>query len=382
MRIFLCLILAFAVFTPLAFANHGVILSYLYQDSNESFAFGYSWIDASTGTMVNFPNNTDDDYATLNIPFDIKLFGTMHPSGSHLYVGTNGMVGFSPTNMISPTNQNLPNVLSPNNLMAAYWDDLMGYTGDHVFQLITGTSPNRIWTIMFNPWHNKGQEVYGIAFEISIVEDLYGGDWNNIVAIQFKDTISQHDDYGASATCGIENPNGSLGHSYCYDSANLTQNLRVDYWDILYATPTNFALTQPQNGAIIPVFKGTGEADLESVKAQGAPEDSYKVDVPVLFQWNVSNIPLYTNYYPLYNLEIDNNSDFSSVEISINSISNTSYEYIFSVLSGETWYWRVTAVNPHYSTLIRPCDQPFHFTFEYNLNVQPSSLGKVKACFQ
>lgn len=382
MRAFLWLVLVFIAFAPLAFANHGIISPYLFQDSNESFGFGYSWIDASTGTMVNFPNNTDDDYATLNIPFDIKLFGSMHPAGSHLYVGTNGMVGFSPTNMISANNQNLPNVLSPNNLMAAYWDDLMGYTGDHVFQLITGTTPNRIWTIMYNPWHNKGQEVYGIAFEISIVEDLYGGDWNNIVAIQFRDTTSQHDDHGASATCGIENPNGSIGHSYCYNNGNLTESLRVDYWDVLYATPTVFTLTQPQNGAIIPVFKGTGEADLERVEAQGVPENSYKDDVSVLFQWNVSSIPLYTNYYPLYTLEIDNNSDFSSVEVTINSISATSYEYTFSVYTDETWYWRVTAVNPHYTTLITPCDQPFHFTFNYNLNVQPSSLGKVKACFQ
>jgi hypothetical protein len=382
MRTFLCLILAFAVFAPLAFANHGISLPYLYQDSNESFAFGYSWIDASSGTMVTFPNNTDDDYATLNTPFDIKFFGTMHPSGSHLYVGTNGMVGFSPTNMFSPDNQNLPNVLSPNNLMAAYWDDLRGYTGDHVFQQVTGTSPNRIWTIMFKPWHNKGQELYGIAFEISIVEDLFGGDWNNIIAIQFRDTTSQHDDHGASATCGIENANGSIGHSYCYNSGNLTQNLRVDYWDVLYATPTTFALTQPQDGAIIPVFKAPGAANLESIKARDVPENNYKEGVPVTFQWNASNIPLYTNYNPLYTLEIDDNSDFSSVEVTITGISATSYEYIFSVSGDETWYWRVTAVNPHYSTLITPCDQPFHFSFDYNSNVQPSSLGKVKACFQ
>jgi hypothetical protein len=70
------------------------------------------------------------------------------------------------------------------------------------------------------------------------------------------------------------------------------------------------------------------------------------------------------------------------VEVTITDISTTSYEYTFSVTDDQTWYWRVTAVNPHYSTLIKLCSQPFHFTFDYNLNVQPSSLGKVKACFQ
>jgi hypothetical protein len=90
---------------------------------------------------------TDDDNATVAMPFAFNFFGSSY---STAYVHSNGFVSFTsgqPTG--SPYNETIPTAATPNNYIALCHDDLNVTGGGTVTHFTSGVSPNQIWVIQY-----------------------------------------------------------------------------------------------------------------------------------------------------------------------------------------------------------------------------------------
>ncbi len=374
------------LFAGSAFADYGYDTSntYAWMDTDETFCPSYSWIDASSGTDLGIG---DDTYFTTTTPFDIDFYGNSYSSGTSFYVGTNGMMGFSSTGMYSLSNQDLPSTSTPNNLMAVYWDDMRGYSGDHLWSYVGGSSPNRWWVISYDPWHNYGASSYAVQFQVVIFEN--DGSFDNIIVFQYEDTTASHDDHGASATAGIENSSGTEGHSYCYNQGNLDESLAVAYIGVDGLYPNPFDLLSPADGSTIQVPGGIGTTS-EAVSLGGGQDPvGYKGSVDVTFEWENNGLVLGWDFWDRVEFEllIDDDPAFGSPEYDIPGITGEfpSYMQTITVTEDTTFYWRVIAsfiaFDGDYSTT---CNDDFHLYLDVSpyVTIQPTSLGHIKAIFE
>ncbi len=90
-----------------------------WRNSNHPAGPAFDWIELDgIGTQLAMVGNAVSD--EINLGFEFPWYGAYQ---SGIYISTNGLVGFTP-NVISSANQNLPNPANPNDLIAAFWDDL------------------------------------------------------------------------------------------------------------------------------------------------------------------------------------------------------------------------------------------------------------------
>ena len=90
----------------------------------------YNWIEInSTGAEVSF-SNLDDGYSNpIPIGFDFKFYEDSYPE---LYVSTNGLITFG-KGSYEFVNQPIPRDITPDNLLAPFWDDLQLPPGSKVY---------------------------------------------------------------------------------------------------------------------------------------------------------------------------------------------------------------------------------------------------------
>ncbi|MBT8317630.1 MAG: hypothetical protein HKP59_08380, partial [Lutibacter sp.] len=111
----------------------------------------YSWIDCSSGSTIV---SGDDSQATVNWPFNFTYYDNSYTTANSLSVATNGLIrldGVASTNYDTASSYNLTSTAT--NLgqiiaMAVYDGNVAG-TG-WVRSLVTGTAPNRVFTIEYN----------------------------------------------------------------------------------------------------------------------------------------------------------------------------------------------------------------------------------------
>jgi hypothetical protein len=372
----------FLLFAVSAFANYGTDTSgtYAWADSNESWGPSYNWIDASGGTNLGIG---DDSYYTTSTPFAISYYGVNHASGSSYYVGTNGMMSWSSAGMTSLSPTNLPNAATPNDMIAVYWDDQIGFSGDHLYSYVSGSAPDRIWVISYDPWHKYYISGNPLQFQVLIFEN--DGSFDNLILLQYKDTTAgDSSDHGAGETAGIENSNGTQGHAYCYYSGNLTENKAVAYVGMGGLVANSFALLTPANGStiLVPPKKGTGGVTVGAADSKGS--------VDVTFTWENNGVKMDDTKYSMvqYELLIDDDPGFGSPDYDITGIAgvqNPSQTVTITVSGDTTFYWRVIASNPYFSQVDDvQCDADFSFNLDNPpyTNILPSSVGKVRAIFE
>ena len=143
----------------------------------------------------------------LSIGFDFTFFGNTY---SEYYVNENGMVIFGASST-DPSEDDIPNAGTPNNFIAAFWDDL--YTNGQVLYKTIGASPNRKLIIQWKNmlFYPTPTSMFGT---FSLI--LYEG--SNNIQVQFRlivDNINERA-HGSSATIGLENSDGSAGVKYAY----------------------------------------------------------------------------------------------------------------------------------------------------------------------
>ncbi len=113
------------------------VYGYRWIDSDEPGGPTYDWIDISaTGTPVFTGVADDQNSGPFPIGFDFPFYGEHF---SDFRVCSNGWLSFSSTST-SLSNQLLPNTGAPENLLAAFWDDLRvdADAGNNVYYLYDG----------------------------------------------------------------------------------------------------------------------------------------------------------------------------------------------------------------------------------------------------
>ncbi len=91
---------------------------------------------------------TDDGFTpAIPIGFNFCFYGAGYDS---LYIGTNGLVTFSPTTGTWAITQPIPNITAvPRNCIMAPWQDL-SVLGGTISYVLTGISPNRMFVVDFD----------------------------------------------------------------------------------------------------------------------------------------------------------------------------------------------------------------------------------------
>jgi hypothetical protein len=166
---------------------------------------------------------TGDDVTrgTFDIGFTFPYFGSSY---TNFYVSSNGFVALGSPPSSSPTNDALPSGNTPNGLIAPFWDDL--WVSGNVYYQTLGTTPNRRLVVQWSGvrhYYDSGSYSFEVVLhesgEISFRYGSLSGTYSN----------------GSSATIGIENADGSLGHMHSFDTAVLSSNTSIRY---TFATET------------------------------------------------------------------------------------------------------------------------------------------------
>ncbi|MEX2605830.1 MAG: Ig-like domain-containing protein, partial [Kiritimatiellia bacterium] len=106
--------------------------TYGFQDSLED-GIAYTWNDISqSGTRMDHISDILDGFESIDlVNFSFPFYGN---SFDRVYVGSNGFISFGNGSDIF-TNEPLPSISAPSNLIAAFWDDLdTRTTGDIYYQ--------------------------------------------------------------------------------------------------------------------------------------------------------------------------------------------------------------------------------------------------------
>lgn len=159
------------------------------------------YVVRSGGTALTFVSNDDSD-AVVTLPFPFRFFSTSHSS---VNVGTNGYVVFG-SSAGSLDNLALGSVSPPNNVIAAFWDDLVV---QNVTTYLDGTAPSRVFVIQWvaNRFGGGGD----LAAQLWLYEGAAG---------RFELRYGAGSGNSFSAALGFENDSGSVSHTWRTCSPN------------------------------------------------------------------------------------------------------------------------------------------------------------------
>lgn len=160
--------------------------------------FAYTIVPTAASAVVyNFIDDDDELSNAIPIGFSFNFFGQDY---TDLKVSTNGFLTFDVASTDPEfSNQALPDTDAPNNLVAFMWDDLELAGFDY---FVIGTAPNRSMVINFDAFHFFSNRV--VQAQIVLQETTN--------EIEIHCTNCQPDDFGASATQGLENADGTRAY--------------------------------------------------------------------------------------------------------------------------------------------------------------------------
>jgi hypothetical protein len=170
----------------------------------------YSWLDPTIGGTLR--SLTDDGSVSVTLPFTVTWFGVNQTT---VGVSANGFVRFGSGAATSYSNTAIPEASDPNNIAAAWWDDLNPAAGGSVYTSVQGTSPSRLFIaswVNINPYGTTGNP---ITFQIVIDEAT------DAVTFQYQDASAAAGNNGSSATVGVENSDASNGTQISLNSASI-----------------------------------------------------------------------------------------------------------------------------------------------------------------
>lgn len=182
----------------------------------------YNWNDISgTGTSVGALGD-ESMYGPYNIGFTFNFGGNDY---TQFYICNNGYISFN--NVCSYTNVSMPNVATPNDFLAPFWDDL--FTSGSIKYLSSGASPNKQLVVSWLGINDYGAQAGAITFQVILSEA------SNHITFQYQDVDSGNASYdnGASATVGIESSDGMNALQISHNTASLSANYAIQF----YQTP-------------------------------------------------------------------------------------------------------------------------------------------------
>ena len=178
---------------------------YSWIDSDEPGGPSYSWIDiSSTGTEVEL---WDDSYITVNLPFDFQYYDNTYSS---VHISSNGFITFNENGAPYCSNEQIPSEYFPNDMIAAFWDDLYP-SGYNIFYQSSASS----FIVMYQDIPHISY-IGTYTFEIILYP-------NGEIKYQYKTITGSAD----NCTVGIENADGTEGLQIAFNTTYLKSNLAI-----------------------------------------------------------------------------------------------------------------------------------------------------------
>ena len=174
----------------------------------------FNWLDATGGTNTNITQ--DDGYLSVSLPFNFIFNGQ---TKTNVLISANGYLTFGNIGY-AYSNVSIPALISPNDFIAPFWDDLNPGAGGGIFYATFGSAPNRRFVVEWNsvprfspnPPYGEG----ALTFEAVLAEG------SNDILFQYQ-TLTGPNATGESATVGIEYSTGASGALYAYNTPGSLQ---------------------------------------------------------------------------------------------------------------------------------------------------------------
>ncbi len=168
------------------------------------------FIDARTV----LPLAGDQDSVTVSLPFGFSFYGRVYRQAE---VARAGYLSFAPAAArvqdTRPGVERIPGHGPPNGAIYAFWDDLVVGQGS-VRTDVVGTSPQRAFVVEWRDVTFRDATNLRVRFEIVLHED-------GRIVTQYLDAGPDARQRGASATVGLEDPEGIDGLEYSSQSPSL-----------------------------------------------------------------------------------------------------------------------------------------------------------------
>lgn len=293
----------------------------------------FHWLSATLPPEVYYAANVahagsvdDAAYGPFDIGFSFDFFGTSY---TQFYVTSNGWIGFdtpSEPGWSEYSNVAIPNASSPNNFIAAFWDDIIIHAsgGVEYYQTI-GTAPNRKCVTQMTNMGFFGDPTLLGTFTIILYET------SNEIQVQYRIIVdnSSARAHGSSATIGLENADGSAGVQYSYNTESLSSEQAIRF------TPSGGSYTYDDNALYEGILLGDGNAP--TIPQLVSPSHQAIVPQQPVFQWQPCD---YTNSYLF---RIGNASNMSDA-VETNVGTATTYTPDSPLTDGTDYYWEIFAI--------------------------------------
>ena len=182
---------------------------YSWKDSNEPGGPGYNWVDIS-GIGTDVGAGDDANYGPFNLGFTFSFYGVNYTG---VRVCTNGFLSF--TSLNTPwTNQGLPNVAAPFDLLAPFWDDFIASASSIKYY---ADMANQRFIVSYLAIPHYSNSTLLETFQVII-------NANGSIVYQYQ-TVAD----GASCTVGIQNSTGTDGLQVAFNTAYLTNGLAIQF---------------------------------------------------------------------------------------------------------------------------------------------------------
>jgi hypothetical protein len=258
----------------------------------------YSWVEInSTGTNLNLTDDSNSGPQSLGFTF--PFYGNNY---TDVYVGSNGFVSFGAGSPSLSNQCGLPNSGTPNNLIAAVWDDLLpSGTNNAFFQAFSTCPVGPATACAIVEYSNVSYYSGGGSVTAEVI--LYP---SGHILIQFNN-VGQH---GSASTTGIENSAGTDGLTYACNTASSISNGSA----ILFSPPNNLFGTVTYTGShtsgalLVSAFDGTACGD-------GTSFDAWPIMItgPGDYPYSIA-VPTPGDYYVCAFLDLNNNGAFDPGE--------------------------------------------------------------------
>lgn len=294
-------------------------------------------IEPTMNTLGTWPVGDESISDALPIGFDFTYFGDTVDT---FYLYSNGFITLGAGNnpdegsIAFLTPDPFPTADEPNNIIAAFWDDL-DYTstnGRYLYKTI-GTAPNRKLVVQ---WTNTG--FYNVTTPLGTFQIiLYEG--SNAIQVQYRYLVSQADlAHGSGAGVGIENVDGTVGVQYSLNEVALNSGLAIRF------TPDGASYTMNAAAAYDGIVLGASATPAPGSPTQSCPANGGTGPTTPTFSWADAGDGV------TYDLIVDDNNTFASPEINATDLTSTSYTPGTPLTDGTTYYWSVIAANGTDST--------------------------------
>ena len=277
------------------------------------------------GNTIKSGYAINEAYGPYNIGFNFTFFGISY---NQFYTNSNGMVTFG-SSTTDNTEDPIPTTGTPNNYIAALWDELVVNSFGNILYATVGAAPNRKLIIQYRNMGFFGAPSYMGTFAVILYET------SNKIQVQYRTIVLTTDSRagGGSATIGIENSTGTIGAQYAYhDPLAISSGKAISF---SYAGP-NYNINDNE------LYEGVYLTSNITLPEPGItemfnPADNSTIGTTVTFDWAPSANA------SVYSIELATNPSlvFSS---SYNAGANLSYT-LPGLLPETTYYWTLFITN-------------------------------------